>query len=219
MISAKGSALQVLAVTANALLLLCCGCGGSTSKLTATQSAALVAQTAHSFVASSVVVNTNSCASASTSDSSSSSTSACTIPVNANVLCPDGGQTNVSGSLTGNSGSALGYFSGSLSQSLTKCVVSGTNLVISGEPALTANSAITYFTGGNYSVAAAETGSVAYGSKPSEVCPVDLTITAYVTSSSGKHSIIACTVTGKACGYVLDQTQTCLDASELARTQ
>jgi len=70
---------------------------------------------------------------------------------------------------------------------------------------LTVSGAINFFYGEVTSFAVTEAGSISYGPKSTEVCPVNLTIAASFVGNA-EHTTKSCTLTGTACGQTINQS-------------
>lgn len=208
----RRSAFLWLTIAITTLLALCNGCGGSNgtsgpppvTTLTAAQATAVATQLEGTFVAASALMGSGLCPTP--PSSSPGAEDYCAISVATSVPCSDGGLAAISGLLTGDvSFTDTGTFTGPLTLTPTSCSIPGSALVFNGYPNLTVSGAINFFYGEVTSFAVTEAGSISYGPKSTEVCPVNLTIAASFVGNA-EHTTKSCTLTGTACGQTINQS-------------
>jgi hypothetical protein len=66
-------------------------------------------------------------------------------------------------------------------------------------------SAVNFAYGQASYVNATETGSIVYGTNPSQVCVTNLTVTASIEGDS-EHTLTACLLSGTACGQTISES-------------
>jgi len=132
--------------------------------------------------------------------------SPCTIPVNADVACNAGGTASYTGSLSGLINfDASGGTTGTLTFAPSSCSIPGSNLLMMGGTTLVFASAVNFAYGQASYVNATETGSIVYGTNPSQVCVTNLTVTASIEGDS-EHTLTACLLSGTACGQTISES-------------
>jgi hypothetical protein len=167
-----------------------CGSSSQSSKaLTQAQVAAIGTQMQQSLSASVTSITTTSCPKGSTSQYCTTGT----------VACSGGGTITITSDLSGSLGTGnSGQIDGTITAVPTNCSISGSNLVINGDPSIVFVSTIDVSAGQLTSMTAAETGAISYGPDPAGVCQINISNTV----SFGKNP--SCTFSGTVCGQTLN---------------
>jgi hypothetical protein len=179
-------------VFAAGCFLFCAACGGGNSSsvskaLTQAQLTAITAQMQQGL-ATSVTSITTSCPTGSTAQY-------CTVST---VACSGGGSITITSDLSGSLGADnSGQIDGSITTVPTNCSVTGSDLVINGDPSVVFDSTIVIAAGQLTSMTSTETGAISYGPDPSGVCQINLSN----TCNFGKS--LSCTVSGTMCGQTM----------------
>ncbi len=203
-----------LPVLAAILAILCVGCGGGSSPMNATLSAAqaqavsqqvvqaLTAALGNTFGGTPSVANeAHTSLSAAVGEAHPDTSGGCTVtgtgescnfPLSYTGPCSGGGTISVSGDVSGTlNSSGDGSIGTQITVTPTNCAVSGTTF--NGDPDITIDGQIG-FTNSNpsYPITFTEGGGISYGPNPAGSCQVNVTYTI--------NSLSSCTVTGTVCG-------------------
>ena len=169
---------------------LACGTSSPSSKsLTQAQATAISTQMQQSLSATVTSITTTSCPKGSTAQYCTTST----------VACSGGGTITITSDLSGTLGiGQTGQIDGSITTVPNNCSVSGSNLVINGDPSIVFDSTIDLSGGQLTSMTATETGAISYGPDPTGVCQMN------VTSTVNFGKTPSCTFSGTVCGQAIN---------------
>jgi hypothetical protein len=118
----------------------------------------------------------------------------CNFQISDSVACSGGGTISVTGDVEGSlSNSGSGSIQSQVTVTPASCAVSGSSLVINGDPSVTVASQLNFTASApTFPITFSETGGISYGPHPSGSC--QLNVTTSVTSAT------SCTITGTVCG-------------------
>jgi len=179
-------------VFAAGCLLFSSACGSSSQSsqsLSMAQAVAISSQMQQGLSASVTSITTTTCPKGSTAQFCTTGT----------VPCSGGGTIAITSDLSGSLGNDnSGQIGGTITAVPTNCTVSGSNLVINGDPGIVFDSTVDISAGQLTSMTATETGAISYGPDPTGICQLDVTNTV----SFGKN--MSCTFSGTVCGQTID---------------
>ena len=207
----KENVRMLLSTTATMLVLLCCGCGGgggsdtppAPTTITAAQASAAATQIGHSFIAAVDTMTSNQCP---TIGLKFGQEAYCNIPVASDLACSGGGSVAITGSTAGNMDSTnTGNTISTLTLLPANCAITGTNLVMNGDPSLAIGGSLFFFYGGPSTLTITETGPITYGPKPTGTCRINLTMKASIEGNA-QRTLQSCTISGTACGQTINQS-------------
>jgi len=188
----KNSFSSFAIIFAAGCLLFACACGSgsqSTQSLSPMQAVAIGTQMQQRLFSSVASITTTTCPKGSTAP----------FCIAGTVPCSGGGTITLTSDLSGTLGSDnSGQIAGPITAVPANCTVSGSNLVINGDPSIVFDSTIDISAGQLTSLTATETGAISYGPEPAGVCQLD------VTDTVGFGKNVSCTFTGTVCGQTID---------------
>ena len=166
-----------------------CGSSSQSSKILTQAQAAAISTQMQQGLSATVTSITTTCPTGSTAQYCTASTFACN----------GGGTITITSDLSGNLGSSnSGQIDGNITAVPVNCSVSGSNLVINGDPSIVFDTSIDISAGQLVSMTSTETGAISYGPDPTGVCQMN------VTSAVTFGKSASCTISGTVCGQTLN---------------